>query len=94
MSFRTVWSTIWACEPTIAAAHVELVAWTSVDHLLTEELDRASPYRKVVVVRKGRQVVVRVVCLLSVGGTSTTVEFLAPRTVSARREEMVNELVM
>jgi hypothetical protein len=88
-----IWATTWTCEPAIAAGHIEAIVWTSVDNLLTEELDRINPYRKIIEVRKGTTVIVRVLCLLN-GGNTTTVEFLSPRRLSVLRDEIIAELIM
>ena len=92
MSLQTIFRTTWACQPTVAAGHVEMIAWTSVDELTTEELDLINPLRKIIEVRKATTVIVRVVCLLN--GNRTDIEFLCPRRRSTVRDEIVAELIM
>lgn len=92
MKLMAVWTTTWACEPTIAAGHILRIAWTYPHALFADELDKTDSHRKTVVINTKTQLVTRVVCILN-GKQQTSIEFLVPRTSSRARDRIVGDLI-
>jgi hypothetical protein len=89
---KSLGSALWRCEPNIASLNVELVAWTRVVPLITEDLTPQSYDRKWlrITTLTGDEVLF-VSCFIA--DRVTKVEFLEPTTLASGLRQTTDELM-